>query len=184
MNRRTLLLIILLLVALSLIGLALKTPTPKPEVAVQSPTPTITPVNKNFTTLMASPSAALLNTGEEKSFVVVVVTGPNNIAAAQLEMLFNPDYLTITKIEPLDFFTSPLVLFKEIDLKNGRISYALGTTEGKTGRGELARITVVAKKSTLGASTPVTFLPKTSVGEIGNQGSVLKEAVGINFIIK
>lgn len=184
MNRRTLLLIILLLAALSLIGLALKTPAPKPEVAIKSPTPTVTPASRNFTTLMASPSAAVLTIGEETSFIIKIDTGANQVAAAQLEMLFNPDYLKITKIEPLDFFIEPMTLFKEIDVKNGTISYALGVTQARTGQGELAKITVTAKKITGSSSTPLTFLPKTSVGEIGNPASVLKEALGINFIIK
>lgn len=185
MNRRTLLLIILLILVIALLVAVSQALKPQKEVTKTLPPVTVspTPLPRNFTTLVASPSAGQVLIGEETSFLVLIDTAGNNVASAQLEMVFNPDYFSVTKIEPLTFFKDPTVLLKEIDNKTGSISYALGTTEVASGKGELVRITVLGKKSTANNSTPLTFLPKTSVGEIGNPASVLKQALGINLII-
>lgn len=186
MSRRTLVLILLLVVATGLLGfLAFGSPVKKEKVK----TPTLnssqpTPLVREFTTLVASPSANAVSVGEETSFSVIIDTGGNTVASTQLEMVFNPEYFRVTNIEPLTFLDNPTVLLNEIDNKEGTISYALGTTTPKTGRGELAKITLVAKKTTNSGSTPITFLPKTAVGEIGNPASVLKNAVGPVFVIR
>lgn len=184
MNKRTFLLILLLLLSVGLIIVAARTSLPKqentPPVSKLNPTP----ATKNFTTLIASPSAGLLAVGEEGTFTVVIDTGANSIAAVQLEMVFNPDYISVSNITPLEFFKNQTILLNEVDNKNGSISYALGTTESRSGRGELVTITVVGKKTTGNNSTPMTFLPKTSVGEVGNPASVLKNTIGVNFLIK
>lgn len=183
MSKKTLLLILLLLLAVGVLVLSVSQ-TSLREKAAPTPVATPTPVVRNFTTLVASPSAGLLTFGEEQSFTINIDTGANKVASVQLEMVFNPDFIRVVRIEPLSFFASPTVLLNEVDNKTGTISYALGTTEVKTGRGDFAKITVVGKKTTDSSSTPITFLPKTSVGEIGNPTSVLKDAVGVNFIIR
>lgn len=184
MNRRTIVLILLLLFAVGLLVLSVKTTLPEKQGnTAKNINVTPMPVNRSLTMLVASPSAGLVDVGEEQDFTVNIDTGGNKVASVQLEMVFNPDYISVKKITPLSFFDNPTVLLNEVDNKTGTISYALGTTEVKTGQGELVQITVVAKKATNGGSTPITFLPKTSVGEIGNPTSVLKNAVGVNFIV-
>lgn len=185
MNRRTFLLILLLVLAVALLVVISRQAISPPQGTKTTTTElTPTPAARNFTTLVASPSAGLLTVGQEDGFVVIIDTDKNNIAAVQLEMIFNPGYLSVSKITPLDFFKDPTILLNEVDNKQGTISYALGTTEVRIGRGQLVKITVVGKKPTGPNSTPITFLPKTSVGEIGNPSSVLKEAVGANFLIR
>lgn len=185
MNRRTIFLILLLFLASGLIILVSRELPNKPTSKTPSPTAVPTPATRNFTTLVASPSASLVLVGEEASFVVIVDTGGNNVASVQLEMLFNPEYIKVSGIEPLTFFNDPTILLREIDNKAGVISYALGsTTQARSGRGALVKITLVGKKSTSNNSTPITFLPKTAVGEIGTLVSVLKETLGANFIIQ
>lgn len=186
MNKKTLFLIVLLILTVGLLLVTLQGQQQQKKVATQTSevVTTPTPVSRNFTTLVASPSANIASVGEEKSLTVVINTGRNNVASVQLEILFNSEYINIGKIEPLGFFPNPTVLLNEVDNKNGTVSYAIGTPEVATGSGELVRINFTAKKSTAGASSPITFLPKTAVGEIGNPSSVLREAVGANIIIR
>lgn len=186
MSKKTLFLIILLILTVYLLLLTLKSQEEQKKVVSQTPATSPTPatVFRSFTTLVASPSANIASLGEEKSLTVVIDTGKNNVASVQLEMLFNPEHINISKIEPLGFFQNPTVLLNEVDNKNGTVSYAIGTPEVATGSGELVRINFVAKKLTAGTSSPITFLPKTAVGEIGNPSSVLREAVGANIIIR
>lgn len=183
MSKRTLFLILLLLLAVGALVLSVNQ-TSLREKPTSTPVATPTPVVRNFTTLVASPSAGLMPIGEEQDITINIDTGANKVASVQLEMVFNQEFIRVVRIEPLSFFANPTVLLNEIDNKTGTISYALGTTEVKSGRGDLAKITIVGKKATGNTSTPITFLPKTSVGEIGNPTSVLKDAIGVNFIIK
>lgn len=186
MSKKTLFLILLLVLTVVLLYWSLTAQQTQKEKAGSVPSVTVspTPANRNLTTLIASPSAMTASMGEEKSFVVLVNTETNMVASAQLEMLFNQEFVEITSIAPLDFFTSPTVLLKEIDNQNGTVSYALGTAEARSGQGQLVRVTFTAKKATNNTSTPITFLPKTAIGEIGNPSSVLREAVGVNLIIR
>lgn len=186
MHGRTLFLITLLILSVGLMLLVLRRETSQERPSLKKPSPTVTPqpAVRNFTTLVASPSASSLSVGEEASFVVVIDTEKNNVASVQLEMLFNPEHLRVLRIEPLDFFAQPTVLINEVNNKVGSISYALGATTPRVGRGNLVRVTVVSKKTTASSSTQVVFLPKSSVGEIGNQASVLKDALGPIFVIR
>lgn len=146
-------------------------------------TPTSMPT-RSFTVLTASPSASTVKVGGQTTLIVNIDTGANKVISTQLEMVFNPDNISVLSVEPLSFLTNPTVIMKKIDNTAGTISYALGATESKMGQGELAKIVITGKKSTGGNLTPMTFLPTTNIGEAGTLTSVLKSTVGANVIVK
>lgn len=60
---------------------------------------------------------------------ITINTGENLVTTVQLELGFDPKILTNININPADFFENPAILIHQIDLKNGRISYALAASQ-------------------------------------------------------
>lgn len=118
------------------------------------------------------------------SFDVLINTSSNKATAVQLEIGFDPLQILNIDIVPGDFLSQPIVLIDDIDLKNGKISYALAITPSgspKTGTGTVAKIYFTLKNSAFG-KTDLTLLPKTLVTAEGEEASVLKNATGASIV--
>lgn len=184
MNTRTLLLIFLLIAGVvGLLVLSINR-TPQP-----SPTPAPTPVSFAKTTLFLTlgevegPTA----TDSGKKVDVNINTSENLVTAVQLELSYNPKDLMDVDIEASVFFQNPVVLLKNVDEKNGRVSYALGIAPGQSGvrgKGTVAVLTFNKNETSASTSTTISFLPKTLVSAQGITPSVLKSETGITFSLK
>lgn len=177
---KTLLLIIVLaLITTGLVTLALLPKKPAPE---PTPVTQITP-NPAQTILTISSTPIPQATPSSYTTDVVINTGQNKVTSVQLELSFDPNILTKVDITPGAFFINPSVELKNIDMENGRITYAIspGDGTGALGQGILAKISfTAAKNSTL---TTIDFLPKTKVTAEDVLESVLKSSIGASFIL-
>lgn len=173
MSKRTLFLIILLIVAvLGLLALSLqKTETPKPQIPVSVAKTTLSLLRP----LSATPSGTFTTD-------VNINTEDQSVTAVQLELSYDPFAITDVDITPGSFIKNPIVLLKNIDEKNGKVSYALGVPlgqKGVSGQGVVATLSFSKNKIT-GTST-ISFDPKTLVSAEGIAQSVLKGATGITL---
>ena len=149
----------------------------KQEVLVPTPTPVA------FSTLAleeaptnADAAAKTTNT-KTRTYNIMINTHQNTVNAVQLELSYDPSVLTDVTITPGTFFASPLQLVKDVDVVNGRISYALGTQpkdKGLQGTGVVAQITFQINPAAKGPTTMLKFLPKTLIAGQGINPSVLK----------
>lgn len=135
------------------------------------------------TSLMLLPDSFSLSSSGSAEVAVVIDTGKNSITGAQIELGYDPNVITAVQIRPGVFIESPVELLNRIDLKTGRISYALGVPLGKTpvqGKGIVAYVTVKkSMKATYAtAQSYITILPKSLVTSLGENGSVLKNMKG------
>ncbi len=134
------------------------TPTPNAQTALSfSPNPLI----------IASPSGTLN---------LSIDTGANNVNAVQLELSYDPTNLPIVNILPGTFFENPITLLKNIDAKNGKITFVLATPptgKAQSGKGTVATITFTTQIPS-GQKTTFTFTPKTLVTAENIPTSVLK----------
>lgn len=187
--------------------------TPVPPVAL---TPTTNPKIPDTSLLfgdlqivLASGSATTTSsiltpskTTKKYSLPIIINTGANNVTVVQLELAFDPDFLTNVNINASGFFENPAVFINHVDNEYGRISFALGFSppatqsaealvqKAKKGKGTIAILTfqtnyklkkinddIIASKSArtqqLG-QTSITFLPKTFVVSPGLEQSALK----------
>lgn len=143
-----------------------------------------TPTPPAYTTLMLSPNPVNVE-GGSGSVEVVVDTMENSLTAAQLEISYDPKYLTNISVVPGDFFPDPLTLLNSVDTQNGRATYAMGITPAQTpvkGQGVIATVNFNIVPGATG-QTQIELLPKTVVTQEGIQASVLKEATGTTVVI-
>lgn len=189
MSKRTLALILgLIILTLVLLSVAL-TPLFKksPEVPTQ-PSPegaTATPTPPAYTTINLSPNPVTIS--QTGTVDVVIDTKINEVTAVQLEVAYDPAYITAVSLKPGSFFPSPVELLNTIDKETGRITYALGITPAQSpvsGTGTVATITFQKNPTAPSSQTQVDLLPKTLVTQQGIGASVLKSAVGTTIILQ
>lgn len=173
-----LLIVVLALITAGLVTLAV---LPKKPAQEQPNTVIQIPPNPLQTTLTISSTPIPQATPSSYTTDVVINTGQNKVTAVQLELLFDPNMLTKVNIQPGSFFINPAVVLKNIDLENGRITYAIspGDGMGVLGQGIIAKISFTASNK----SKPINidFLPKTKVSAEDVSESVLKSTVGALF---
>lgn len=99
----------------------------------------------------------------------------NLVAGAQLELVFDPEFLSSVIIKPGDYLTNPTVLINKVNTKDGRVTYAIAIPPQATavkGKGTLAVISFTKIKT---GETSIKFLPNTQIASPGINYSVLKE---------
>jgi hypothetical protein len=116
----------------------------------------------------------------------MIDTDKNEVQAVELEISYDPKALTNISLTPGDFFPNPVVLIKNIEPKNGRITYALGITPAQKsvkGKGSVAIITFSRLSGTLQSQTSLTLMPKSLVTQSGVNSSVLKSQTGATVLL-
>jgi len=175
-SQRTLLLILALAgITLFFLYLALR-PQLNQQMTKQIP-PTAMPTPYAQSILAFTPAST--GSAQSKTYNVTVTSNANTINAVQLEMAFDPKVLSAITLTPGSFFPNPVVLIKNIDYTNGRISYALGIQpqdHGMKGQGTVATISFRVLPGVTATSTVLTFTPKTLVAAEGVTQSVLQTA--------
>jgi hypothetical protein len=176
MSKRTLILIVLLVIVS---GALLYTAAYQGQKQTeQMATPMITPVINAHTVLSLSPSTTAAN-----SVDIAIDSMGDNVTAVQAELVYDPTKITNVKVVQGTFFTTPIVLFNQIDQKTGRVSYAIGIQpldQPKKGAGTVATVSYTLIPGVKGPVT-LTFLPKTKVTAEGVAQSVLKTANSITL---
>ena len=186
MSKRTLFLIFALFIITSvLLVVAVYNPNSKPTTVQITPTPEkqVAQTVLLFGELSVATSSSVSNLSY--SFPINISTGKNKVTAVQLEMQYDPKVLTNVSVAPGLFFKNPVVLLNQIDVKTGRISYALGINpqdQTVAGQGIPASLNFTAK---MGApqETAIIFLPKTLVTAEGTNESVLKLTNSATFTV-
>lgn len=104
-------------------------------------------------------------------------TDKNEVTGVQLELDFDPKALTRVDIRAGDFLINRAVLIKNIDIKNGRVTYAIGNRPGQAAVKGAGVIAVLSFSKVSGDQTSINFLPHTAVSAPGYNQSVLRETV-------
>lgn len=178
MSKRTLALILFLVfVTAILLSLALTTPK-QPKVTQLPPTPT--PMSPNALTTLSLMQASATESSQTAQYSLDVQVGSdsNKINGVQIELSYDPKALMNVSILPGKFFQQPTTLLKNIDVTNGRISYALAEQldiPGHVGLGTVAILSFDKNPAYLGKSTTITFLTKSAVSADKILESVLKK---------
>lgn len=113
-------------------------------------------------------------------------TGGNNVTGVQLELLYEPTFLSDVEITPADFFDNSTVLINKIDEKLGRVSYALvipPSGKAKIGQGTVAKLSFNTVKNAKG-QTAIKFVPRSLVTAEGEIKSVLKSTTNATIILQ
>lgn len=182
-NRTLLLILVLTGFTIFFLILALRPPMPSSNTKI---IPTPTPFAQSTLTLTEVPTNSTTSAINTKQFTVNIDTHINSVTVAQIEIGYDPGVVTITNIEPGTFFPHPVQLLKNIDMKNGRISYALGIQpqeSGIKGKGTIATISYTILDSAKRDKTAFYVLPKTIIGAQGIALSVLKNANSLTISI-
>lgn len=128
-----------------------------------------------FTTLEISEDARASSVSGSYEVDINIDTDKNEITGVQLELTFDPTKLTKVNIAPGDFLLDPAVLIKDIDIKNGRITYALANKPGEKAVKGSGKIALLSFSKAAPETTNINFLPHTAVSAPGYNQSVLRE---------
>lgn len=186
MSKRTLFLIFaLFIITFVLLAITLYNPNLKPTTIPITPTPkeeiAQTVLSFGNPVIATSSSVATL----KYSVPINISTGKNKVTAVQLELQYDPEILTNVAVTPSLFFNNPQVLLNQIDIKTGRITYALGINlqdQVVMGEGVVAILNFEAKAGSI-QETSILFLPKTLVTAEGLNQSALKEVQSNKSIV-
>lgn len=140
-----------------------------------SPVPQVTPVPTKEaanTSLLFSDEQKYASGSSLLKTDILIDSKTNKITGAQIELTYDPTILSKVDITPGNFLKNPVEVLKKVDVKNGRISYVLGTrlNESSNGTGIIATITYLRLKNT---QTTIDFLPQTLITAHGFSESVL-----------
>lgn len=138
-----------------------------------TPKPTPTPVAQTILSLELQPATS---SSRMRTVDVHIDSGGNEVTAVQLELSFDPAAFSTVTATPASFFANPDVLFKDLNMKTGNLTYALGITPTQQpvkGSGTVIELQFVPAASASG-STIVKILPKSLVTAKGVVQSVLK----------
>src|SRR3990167_10921912 len=103
-----------------------------------------------------------------------IETKDNEVTGAQLELVFDPKVLTKVDIRPGDFLNDPVILIKDIDSQNGRITYVFGNKPGQKAVKGKGKVAVISFSKAGQEQTNINFLPHTAVSAPGYNQSVLR----------
>lgn len=164
-----------------------------PQAVRISPAPTIE-VKKNAQ-LFFVPSkidANISSTGQNniKTADIYLDSGPDDVSAFQLELSYDPgviENLNITEPKDLFFFGNKYkILFKNIDLKNGRISFAVSAGQNNTYQKGIGKAGVISFEVNKGVkngnlTSEIIFLDKTMISSPYSKESLLKNTVPLTI---
>lgn len=123
-----------------------------------------------------------LSTSSARTVNVNIDTGTNKVTGVQIELSYDPKVLTSVDIKPGTFFENPVILLKEINIKEGTVSLALGVSPGLGGiYGSGTAAVLTFNTASDSGETTISFLPKTLVSGEGIIQSVLKSATGLTL---
>lgn len=188
MPRKTLALIFgLVLVTIILFIVALRSnnnppaPEPSPLPSIQTQISPTVPANSILT---LAPNPVTVEPGQEGRVSVNIDTSDNEVTAVQLEIAYDPNFITNVKVVPGALFENPVLLINKNNVKEGRYTYAYGIMPNRPtvqGVGEVATITFTAVNKN--GQSQMALLPTTLVTARGISESVLKSASGTLIII-
>ncbi len=129
----------------------------------------------------AVPAVPTSSSSASYESAISIETGENKITAVQIELQYEPGSFTNVDIQPGTFIPNGLILLKNIDPAEGRITFAIALPlglKGIQGQGDVAVLTF--GHSGIG-SYGIGFLPKTQITAEGISQSVLKETFNNTF---
>ncbi len=133
--------------------------------------------NESRTSLSFSETPRASTTPGTYEIDINIDSRENLVAGAQLELVFDPEFLSSVIIKPGDYLTNPTVLINKINNKDGRATYAIAIppqAKAVKGKGVIAVISFTKIKT---GETSINFLPHTQIASPGINYSVLKETV-------
>ena len=171
-------LLLLIVVILAVTGLFLIF---YPKLQIVTP-PSSSPAVPGVTQNLPTPQPRILTTGEVnltlavstqnikvgQPFLLEVKIDPGafSVSGVEAHLFYNPQILTITKIEPAGYFKNPEILIENNDQLRGSLDYAIASRNKATGTGTVFKITALAKAATNNLlEVPIEFSPnETKVG--------------------
>lgn len=185
MPRKTLALISgLILVTVVLFIVALRDQsTPATDEGYVSPSPLIqsqiSPTIPAHSVLTLSPNPLTVEQRGKGSVSVNIDASDNAVTAIQLEIAYDPNFITDVQVAPGALFENAVLLINKNNAKEGRYTYAYGIMPNRPavqGVGTVATITFTSLNKV--GSTQLALLPTTLVTARGISESVLKSASG------
>jgi len=131
--------------------------------------------------LSIDPNPVSITPGQKGSVTVNIDPSDNQVTAVQLEIGYDPNFITNVKVVPGILFTNPVVLIDKNTVKEGRYTYAFGIMPNHAAiavKGHAATITFNVIGNKVGESSQLALLPSSLVTARGISESVLKSATG------
>jgi len=190
MPRKTLALISgLVLVTIVLFVIALRTGQQSaPDKSQMPQSQNQAPVSPAHALLMLEPNPYSVAKGTQGKVDVMIDAADHAVTAVQLEIGYDPNYITNVQVTPGSLLPNAVVLINKNNTQTGRLTYAFGIQPNQQtiqGKGSVATISFTTKATVAsGSQTQLGLLPTSLVTARGVAASVLKSATGTVVTIK
>lgn len=122
----------------------------------------IDPSSTTKATLSFSPDYHTALSGQISSVNIMFASTDSSPKLIQLEIGYNPNTMSEVQLFPGDYFIDPKILFENIDIKTGRISYSLSSSQFSNKTSGIVATMYFLPLSSAGQTT-IRFLPKTTI---------------------
>lgn len=131
--------------------------------------------------LSFGPNKLDLELGKERTVSLLINTGVQKATGAQIELTYDPSYLTISSITPNTFFANVLSNPK---YESGKIVFTYATNPDEGGKSGTGSIAIIKLKAIKTGVTSLTFGDTTAISAIDSSSNVLKsvEPLKLNII--
>ncbi len=130
--------------------------------------------------LSFSPNKLDLELGKERTVSLLINTGAQKATGAQIELTYDPSYLTISSITPNTFFSNVL---SNPSFTSGKVTFTYATNPDQGGASGSGNIAVVKIKGLKTGTTSLAFGDQTAVSAIDSSANVLKSVEPLKLTI-
>lgn len=155
-----------------------------------NPAPTVAKVQPYASLSFSLPVLDLTAKAAYQTIGITIDTGNKPVTGVQVELSYDPKVFTNVSIaQPIQnpfFGKNAMVLIKNVDATQGRVSYAVGISPQETekiGIGTIATLSFTANKFAGVSTSQITFLPKSQVTTLSATTSVLRNAESLQVIL-
>lgn len=137
-------------------------------------------------TILMFGNLSALSSSKTYSLPIIIQAEKNAVTGIQIELNYDPQAITSVNIAPGSFFTNPVILFKTIDIVNGRVSYAIGINPQNQGikkKEGIAAILSFKASSPISQTTAISFLENSLVTTEEIDGSILNSTIPTQFVL-
>lgn len=191
-KKTTVLIVLLALVTVVLVFFAISSGTGQQttDTTPETDTPDVA-IEKTTTVYFDPPTVEVSPANESPIYAVDIMINTEGAAVSgvQTELQYDISSITNVRLDPAAgsdglFGATSVVLFNDVNPTTGRVSYAVSIGQGQESIVGTGRIATLYFEPTLGSSgtSTIDFLNKTLVTMLGENESVMKEALPLNII--
>ncbi|MBI2267995.1 MAG: hypothetical protein HYU80_00940 [Candidatus Blackburnbacteria bacterium] len=123
----------------------------------------------NSSRIYLLPKELVVKANKETTVTITIDAPEEKITGAELKIKFDPTVVKIVDILYGDFLEKPTIFLNQVDNKEGKAIFTIGTLTPKPGKGNLAHLKILGVKE---GATNISLANETKVVALGKTGNI------------